>query len=71
MKAGSGKDTFFSQKDCDRCGAPLGARTMSWFTVETVCTECARNESDLKSRLRAAGLDTDKLEGCGYLPEPG
>jgi hypothetical protein len=66
-----GKDAFFSQESCDRCGIRLAARTMSWFTDETICTECAHSESALKSRLRAAGIDPDELEGCGCLPEPG
>ena len=71
MKGTDGKDTFFSQESCDRCGARLAARTMSWFTDETICTECAQAESALKSRLRAVGTDPDGLEGCGYLPQPG
>lgn len=71
LRGSGGKDTFFSQEFCDRCGSRLAARTMSWFTDETICTECAHGESALKSRLRAAGTDPAALEGCGYLPEPG
>ena len=63
-------DTFLSQENCDRCGSPLTARTMSWFTDETICTECSEQESALKSRLRKSGMDPDVLEGCGYVPKP-
>ena len=71
MNGANRNDTFFSQENCDRCGARLGARTMSWFTDETICTECSGNETELKSRLKEAGIAPDTLEGCGYLPDPG
>ena len=63
-------DTFLSQESCDRCGRKLTARTMSWFTDETICTECSDGESVLKSRLRESGMNPDALEGCGYVPKP-
>jgi hypothetical protein len=65
------RDTFFSQENCDRCSAPLKTRTMSWFTDETICTQCSEQESALKSQLRESGVDPDSLEGCGYVPRPG
>ena len=38
-------DTFFTQKNCDRCGKPLtGGRTMSMFNTDTICLECADAE---------------------------
>lgn len=64
-------DKFFSQTECDRCGKDLsgGMRTMSWFTEECLCMKCSDYESEIKSRLRCVGVDTTKLEGCGYLPQ--
>ena len=38
-------DTFFTQKNCDRCGGSLaGGRTMSRFNTQTICMECAEAE---------------------------
>lgn len=38
-------DTFFTQPDCDRCGASLaGGRTMSMFNTDTICMKCAEAE---------------------------
>ena len=34
-------DTFFTQKNCDRCGASLaGGRTMSMYNTDTICMAC-------------------------------
>ena len=38
-------DKFFTQKNCDRCGADLaGGRTMSMFNEQCICLSCADAE---------------------------
>ena len=62
-------DTFFNQTTCDRCHKDLNrVRIMSWFTAETICTDCSDKESVIKAKLREKGLADG--EGCGYIPEP-
>jgi len=61
-------DKFFSQSNCDRCGNSLTARTMSWFTEETICMDCSKKEAEIKTALRNAG-DSRAMEGCEYLPK--
>ena len=60
-------DRFFTQTRCDRCGKELEARTMSWFTKETICLDCSKKEQVIKAKLREKGLADG--EGCGYIPE--
>ena len=60
-------DSFFNQRNCDRCGGELRSRIMSWFTNETICISCANKESDMKSKLRELGRGD--MEGCGYIPK--
>ncbi len=60
------RDTFFSQENCDRCHNPLAARTMSWFTDETICMDCADKETEIKKKLPKGGAD---YEGCGHVPQ--
>jgi len=61
-------DTFFNQEHCDRCENKLVARTMSWFTNETICMDCSIKEKKLRKRMREAGLNDLFFEGCGYIP---
>lgn len=70
-------DDFFRRTTCERCGESLSghARTMSWFTEETICTSgrgkymsCEQKEYKIKQALRDRGLDPRKYEGCGYIP---
>jgi len=61
----SGRDEFFHKERCDRCVAGLGARTMSWFTDETICMDCSDEEARTKKAMRAAGTDPSFYEGCG------
>ena len=67
-------DDFFSRATCERCGKSLKghARTMSWFTEETICTSgyhsCQFKEEKIKQALRDRGEDTRDYEGCGYIP---
>lgn len=60
------KDDFFTKKNCDRCGAELGTRIMSWFNKETICLNCADKERTIRVELHKQGK-TDH-EGCGYIP---
>lgn len=59
-------DDFFDKKNCDRCGKPLMARIMSWFTDETICLDCSKKEIEIKKQLPDYG---NSYEGCGYIPE--
>jgi len=60
-------DTFFTQKDCDRCGGGFkSTRIMSWFTDETICMSCAYKERELRNNLPDCGKD---FEGIGYIPK--
>ena len=61
-------DIFFSKTNCDRCGSSLNIRKMSWFTEETLCMDCIKQEEVIKSQLRKAGKDVAAYEGCGYIP---
>ena len=70
-------DDFFNRATCERCGCSLTghARTMSWFTEETICTSgngkrnsCQFQEEKIKQAIKDRGEDTRDYEGCGYLP---
>ena len=64
-------DTFFTQKNCDRCLKSLEglSRTMSWFTEDCLCASCTINEKKYRDKLDRQGINTCDLEGCGYMPE--
>lgn len=63
------KDRFFDALFCERCGMDLSksARTMSWFTEQTICLDCSSAEKVIKDKLRNSGRGD--MEGCGYVPE--
>jgi hypothetical protein len=63
------KDQFFTQSTCDRCGADIIARIMSWFTKETLCMECCRKEDEIKKALSKDNKGS--MEGCGFVPQKG
>ena len=65
-------DIFFTQRNCDRCNDSLDGkpRRMSWFTEECLCPHCCAKEDELKKILRNKGINTNTLEGCGYVPTP-
>ena len=46
IKKGTNKmDIFFTQPNCDRCGASFaGGRTMSMFNTDTICMACKAAE---------------------------
>jgi hypothetical protein len=60
-----GKDTFFTQSTCDRCGENLRVRQTSWFTNETIGLKCMAEEDALKNTMRLIGLNPDEFEGIG------
>ena len=60
-------DLFFNKNNCDRCHEELTVRTMSWFTNQTICMDCATKETELRDALRQSG-DNTNYEGCGYVP---
>jgi ArsR family metal-binding transcriptional regulator len=52
-------DIFFTQTNCDRCGASLaGGRTMSMFNTETICMACA--EAERKRKDYAAAREAER-----------
>ena len=63
-------ETFFNQKHCDRCGNDLPVRIMSFFTDETICTECRDKEKIIRNKIeRKEGPGADrKYEGYGRIP---
>ena len=61
-------DKFFTQKHCDRCRNKLDARTMSWFTTDTICMDCSDKEVKIKNKMRESGINPNDYEGCGYVP---
>jgi len=64
------QNSFFNQKNCDRCQEELdGARTTSWFTEQTLCMSCSDEETTIKNKLREDGENPDEYEACGFLPE--
>lgn len=58
-------DNFFDIKNCERCNDVLKARITSWFTEQTICINCSKQESDIRSKLKDGGKHH---EGCGYVP---
>ena len=58
-------DSFFTEKNCSRCGNQLIARIMSWFTDETICLACKKKEDEVRSFLPQNGAG---YEGCGHVP---
>lgn len=68
MRTGSksGDDRFFKVHSCDRCGAALASRILSWFTQDVICMTCSDKEREIRKALPDMGRSH---EGCGYLPE--
>jgi len=61
-------DTFLTQTICSRCPNELKVRKLSWFNDDVLCPDCIEKEQELKRELRKNKIDTNKLEGCGYIP---
>ena len=62
---------FFGRTECERCGGDLKVRTMSWFTLETICGSCMEKERTIRHRMYELGINPDDYEGCGTVPELG
>jgi RNA polymerase-binding transcription factor DksA len=46
---------LFSSKECERCGAPIGVRALSFNKDEVICVKCKEMESnDLQIKLMKA-----------------
>jgi len=62
-------DKFFVPSSCHRCGSEKAKLmfTMSWFTTEKICFDCADKEDKIKKTLREKGI-MDAMEGCGFIP---
>lgn len=62
-------DRFFTKTNCDRCKRQLDSRIMSWFTEETICTNCSNIEDQIKSKIKEQGENPSNYEGCGEIPK--
>ena len=66
-------NTFFIQKNCDRCNSGLeGGRVISFFTRETICMECSRKEDEIRQKIRERDSDPEAdmtYFGCGVVPK--
>ena len=55
-------DTFFTQKNCDRCGSSLSAgRTMSMFNTDCICMKCAEEERSRSDYGEACDAEMDAV----------
>jgi len=53
---------------CDRCDKKMNqVYNLSWFTPQTLCTECRSQDDAVRQAAFNAGIE-DGMEGCGYLP---
>lgn len=56
-------DKFFTQKNCDRCGASVdGGRIMSMYSTECICLECHRKEKLKKDYCLAVKADHEEIK---------
>lgn len=51
---------------CDRCHLNVDVIIMSWFTTELICTQCNKEEYEIKQSLP---FDGKNFKGCGYIPD--
>ena len=63
------RDTFFDKTCCDKCGNELKSRKQCWFTSDVMCLDCSIAQGQFRVRMRKAGMDDLKYEGCGYIPK--
>lgn len=54
---------------CDKCGGKSISWKMCWFTEDYMCDVCQNKQYSYRIRMRMAGMDDYKFEGCGYVPE--
>jgi len=57
------RDTFFSQKNCSRCGCPLDgkSRQMSRFNTDCLCPECIEAERQHPDYRKAADAEMEAV----------
>ena len=70
-------DEFLKKTKCDRCGNPLGTRTMSMFNTDVICQACKDAERKRPDYDKAVKADHDAISkgnlnfpGIGYTPLP-
>lgn len=67
LQEGFGKDTFFSQDTCDRCGGSLdGGRTMSMFNDDCICMKCKEEERKHKDYKKAQDAEINQVRQGNY-----
>ena len=60
------KDDFFSKTKCDRCGGPLGIRTMSMYNTECICQTCKAQERNRPDYQKALDADHAAIKNGDY-----
>lgn len=56
-----------NKETCERCGAELKSRILSWFNTDVICMDkCWQEEQQIKLHLPNRGKNH---EGCGFVPE--
>ena len=56
-------DKFFTQKFCDRCGAPLASgRTMSMYNTDCICMKCANDERKREDYRKACDAEREAVK---------
>jgi hypothetical protein len=65
--------TFFVQKNCDRCGRVLGEkRSLSFFTKDIICPNCSAEEDEIRQKIREEDGDPNadlKYQNIGVFPK--
>lgn len=60
-------DTFFSQKNCDRCGGSLEAgRIMSKYNNDCICMICKKKEQKSPNYKKACDADIEAVRRGDY-----
>lgn len=58
-------EDYFEIEMCERCGADLKIRTVSWFKEEVICGDCSLWEEFI---IRQHNKSKSDLEGIGTVP---
>lgn len=61
-------DSFFSKKNCDRCGCDLTgkSRIMSMYNTDCICTECKEKERKRADYRAACDADHEAIRSENY-----
>lgn len=55
-------DTFFTQKNCDRCGGSLSSgRIMSMYNTDCICMDCKRKEREREDYVYARDVEMNHV----------